>query len=942
MGNMDVTARLLADNAQFDAAMNKSASTATATGVATEKATKRAADATKFAAQFATDAIQKSTDSQVSSMLKLRAAQEDYARAQKIVRAGYLDSATGAQTLGAALQRLTAAQNVAAESQLRMAAANKETGKGFQDVAERVVLSSVGYIAAATGIRDIFGSMKEAVTSSLEFGESIERASQKTNLSVQTLSMLHYAAAVTGGDFDSLSKGVGKLDVSIAEAANGNKEMAAYFSALGLNAKQLAVESNGTQIAVQRLAAAMANTSGPEKQLIAQKLLSRAGVEQIPTLMKLGENWDQYTQAARNAGVLLDSGTAESLEATNERLRAMEQRIDGAKLAFTEGLTKGLNQFANTLQGGGVQISLFTKLAEGLTKQLNFGAAAAFSFGASLDTIRAYTWDLGVKKDRDADLSASSRQRAKAEQFDKNARGGDPTPKEVAPASSTATGKPPLHVVDPAVVAAAEAAARKAAEARLKGMEAELAEMKQQNSVTIQAEYQFWQDRISAFKKGSDQYNAIVEKESQLAVEGAKAAHEMLTRGMKQVRETANLSPDDANRGIAENSEQMTKLAENISSTGERWKAYNSEIAKNAELLIKSTQAMREAQLEHGVKAGTVSKADAAQQMGQIHSQSEAMEIAELRAQLAEVQEQQAKLNPYTKEGSEDAPRLGEQAKSLQNQIDSTTASANLQAIKDQYAAFAETGLGGAVSALQAFTAASMDSASQMKQITDTVLNDTNRAILTDLTGNRQQRRGAWTNAGKGIFTDVADQSLKKGEGSLLGALGIGKLGSRGNPMFVKSVDSMPDAAGLGRSLFGAKGPVMPPVSAIPAAASAAASSTSWLGGILKVFAGLLPHFADGGDVSAGTMAMVGERGPEPVLFGQSARVIPNHKMNAMGGGTGDTHHTWNIDARGSSNPAQTMAMVQQGIMEAAPHIVAASLKAHNDQNSRLPPTARK
>jgi hypothetical protein len=941
MGNMDVTARLLADNAQFDAAMNKSAATATATGVATEKATKRAADATKFASQFASDAIQKSTDSQVSSMLKLRAAQEDYARAQKIVRAGYLDAQTGAQTLGAALQRLTAAQDASAEASRRVAAASKESGNAFKDVAERVVLSSVGYIAAATGIRDILGSMKEAVTSSLEFGESIERASQKTNLSVQTLSTLHYAAAVTGGDFDSLSKGVGKLDVSIAEAANGNKELAAYFTALGLNAKDLSVNSNGAQIALQRLAAVMANTSGPEKQLVAQKLLSRAGVEQIPTLTKLGNNWNQYAQAAKNAGLLLDSGTAESLEATNERLRAMGQRIDGAKLAFTEGLIPGLNQFSSTLQGGGIQISLFTKLAEGLTKQLNFGAAAAFSFGASLDTIRAYTWDLGVKKDREADLSASGRERAKAEQFDKNARGGDPAPKEAAPASGSGTGKPPLHVVDPAAVAAAEAAARKAAEVRLKGMEAELAEMKQQNSVTVQAEYQFWQERIGAFRKGSDQYNAIVEKESQLAVEGAKAAHEMLTRGMKQIRETANVSPDEANHGIAENSDQMTRLAENISRTGERWKAYNSEIAKNAELLIKSSQAMREAQLEHGVKTGTVSKADAAQQMGDLHSQTASMEIAELRAQLAEVREQQAKLNPYTKEGNEEAPHLAAQGKSLQNQVDSATAAANLQSVKDAYAAFAETGLGGAVSALQAFTAASRDSAAQMKQITDTVLNDANRAILTDLTGNRQQRRGAWTGAGKGIFTDVADSALKKGEGSLMGALGIGKLGSRGNPMFVKSADAMPDAAALGKSLFGAKGPAMPAVSALPAVAAAATSSTGWLSGLLKTFAGVLPHFAGGGDFGAGTTALVGEQGPEVVHFGSAGHVTPNGKTPS-GSGEHHYHIPVTVDARGSTDPAQTMALVQQGIMQAAPHIVAASLKAHDDRNSRLPPTARK
>jgi hypothetical protein len=917
----DVQTRLTAENAQFDAAMEQSAQKATATGAASEKASKRAADAQKFASQFISETVSKQVAEQVASMQRVRAAQEDFSRAQKIVRAGYLDESQAAQTLGMALQRLTSAQKESAEASGRVAAANAETAKGFKDVAERVVLSSVGYIAAATGIRDILGSMKEAVTSSLEFGESISRASQKTNLSVGTLSTLHYAAKVTGGDFDSLSKGVGKLDVSIAEAANGNKELGAYFSALGLNAKELAGNSDGAQIALQRLASVLANTSGPERQLVAQKLLSKAGIDQIPTLTALGKNWDQYTQSAKNAGVYLDSGTAESLEATNARMRAMEERIQGAKLAFTQGLIPGLSQFANTLQGGGVQVSLFTKLAEGLTKQLNFGAAAAFSFGASLDTIRAYTWDLGVKKDREADLAASGRERAKAEEFDRNAKGETPQAKQEAPASDPGKGKPPLKVVDPAAAAAAEAAARKAAEARLKGMEVALAEMKQQNGVSVQAEYQFWVDRIAAFQKGSDQYNAIVEKVSALAVEGAKQSHEKLVEGMKRVREVANLSPDEANRGIAENAVQVGKTNDAITQSGERWKEYNQQVAKNTELMIKSAQAAREAQIEHGVKAGTLSKSDAAQQMGAIHAETAAMQIAELRRQLADVQKQQAALNVYTPEGAAEKPRLAAQGQGIQNQIDTETASANLQALKDRYAAFAETGLGGATSALQAFIAASRDSAAQLRQVIDSVMNNVNKAILTDLTEKHSQSRGAWKDAGKGIFTDVASTALKKGEGALLGALGGGKLGSRGNPMFVKNADGLASGAAS-------------------VAAKSLSSSGGLMSGLLKSVIGFLPAFADGGDFGPGTTALVGEQGPEVVHFGSAGHVTPNGKAPSTGG-SGDTHHTWNIDARGSTDPAQTMAMVQQGIMQAAPHIVAASMKAHDDRNSRLPPSAR-
>jgi hypothetical protein len=940
----DVQTRLTAENAQFDAAMEQSAQKVTATGAASEKASKRAADAQKFASQFISEAVSKQTGEQVAAMQRVRAAQEDFNRAQKIVRAGYLDESEAAQTLGAALQRLTTAQKASAEASGRIAAANAESAKGFKDVAERVVLSSVGYIAAATGIRDILGGMKEAVTSSLEFGESISRASQKTNLSVGALSTLHYAAKVTGGDFDALTKGVGKLDVSIAQAANGNKEMGGYFKDLGLNAKELNNNSEGAQIALQRLSSVLANTSGPERQLVAQKLLSRAGIDQIPTLMDLADHWDEYTNSAKASGNYLTGSTAAALAATNERLRAMELRIQGAKLAFTEGLIPGLTAFAGALEGGKSGLTSFNNLGVQTARVVSGITAQVFALAASMDTIKAHALDsnlsfgsIGNKLQHPftaswtdpngyqaKQLAAAARERAKAEQLMKIAN-GEPgaVPPVSAPAKSDGP-KPVLHVVDPAAAAAAEAAAKKAAEAKMKRFEAQLADMKLEGTIeaqSVKAEYDFWQQRIDAFTKGSDQYNAIREKQAALAMAASKAAGEKLAAAMKKFKETADLSPDEANRGIAENAVQVGKTNDAITQSGERWKEYNQQVAKNTELMIKSAQAAREAQIEHGVKAGTLSKSDAAQQMGAIHAETAAMQIAELRRQLADVQKQQAALNVYTPEGAAEKPRLAAQGQGIQNQIDTETASANLQALKDRYAAFAETGLGGATSALQAFIAASRDSAAQLRQVIDSVMNNVNKAILTDLTEKHSQSRGAWKDAGKGIFTDVASTALKKGEGALLGALGGGKLGSRGNPIFVKNADGLASGAAS-------------------VAAKSLSSSGGLMSGLLKSVIGFLPAFADGGDFGPGTTALVGEQGPEVVHFGSAGHVTPNGKAPSTGG-SGDTHHTWNIDARGSTDPAQTMAMVQQGIMQAAPHIVAASLKAHQDYNDRRPPSAR-
>lgn len=79
---------------------------------------------------------------------------------------------------------------------------------------------------------------------------------------------------------------------------------------------------------------------------------------------------------------------------------------------------------------------------------------------------------------------------------------------------------------------------------------------------------------------------------------------------------------------------------------------------------------------------------------------------------------------------------------------------------------------------------------------------------------------------------------------------------------------------------------------------------------------------AVGGYVAAQTPYVVGEKGPELFVPGGSGTIIPNKNMGMGGGGSGVTI---NVDARGSSDPAAVRAQVQQGIMEAAPAIIAAA-----------------
>lgn len=104
-------------------------------------------------------------------------------------------------------------------------------------------------------------------------------------------------------------------------------------------------------------------------------------------------------------------------------------------------------------------------------------------------------------------------------------------------------------------------------------------------------------------------------------------------------------------------------------------------------------------------------------------------------------------------------------------------------------------------------------------------------------------------------------------------------------------------------------------------AAGGAATGTDWTAGMRSL--NLPTPKAIGGSVGKNRAYMVGERGPELFIPGGSGTIIPNRNLG--GGGGGGNAFNINVDARGSADPAAVRAQVQQGILEAAPAIIAAA-----------------
>jgi hypothetical protein len=1002
-----------------------------ATAAATGKETAQAAKLAELARKFEADTITSTSVKIIQARRNEVAAATDYRKVQQQVRDGALSEAEGITLEAAAYQKLAAARLHAAE------AARVEKSTGLNSVfRERVTEhlgefgiteSMAGMTAAVVGgvavLGELANKMREVVSEGLEYGEMMQRASEKTGLAVETLSVLHYATKLTGGDFDGTTTAITKFDTTIGKAAQGNKQAGAFVRALGLDAKDLANRGDGAEIAWKKFTETVGAIENPiTRTTVATAMLGRAGAEQIPTLVQLATHWDEYSKKAEETGNKMSGQTARQLAETNEKLKQLSQSIAGASISFTEGFAPAFSKMLDVMAGGESHLELFKSWGDGTARTLATLAGLAYEYGAALKWVQAAQLSLvpfmGDKAR--AAFTESSQMDAKGRKYADIAF-GDSTEGGLQPyAGKTVNGKivtekpgggkPPGFTLPP--LGGGEGGADHAAQARLKQMEADLAAEKLQYGMSIKAVYDFWDARRNAFAAGSDQYNSIVEKQASLAEEGAKQSAGIVKR-FKDEQLRNQISGDrELEQAMRDGNRVMLAIAK------DRYEGQE-EQRKGAERVyleqMDGRDRMREFQL------GMDTAGDSARGVAAIHQMQVQREMQSLAGDRTK-----AAQDPFI-----DEQQRQRQIAAIDEQIARLETDARLRDAEDQKRIESTTLMGGASDALRDFIRESTDAGAAMRRWVSGSLNATNDALVRAMTGDKANFR----EVGHEIFTNAAGGLLKNVEGNAMKALfgnrfGLGAKadGSEANPLYVKlagtgqqgsmsdfakvlgiGLPGVPESKGgseeqggggligklLGKLFHGGgsgddsegdggdggvggifgkvfggllgggggKHDGSSPSAALYVQQSGGSAGGGMPGGMDlgslfggdggdsggdgggggfgalisgmgSLFGGMaMPAFADGTDFAPGGPSLVGERGPEIVNMPRGAQVTPNNKL-----GGGDTHtHTYNIDARGATDPSATEEAIHRAMASHGAAIENRAVARIRDEQSRAP-----
>lgn len=274
---------------------------------------------------------------------------------------------------------------------------DKSRGKlaTFEKGASSSLRKVAGHFAAFASV-GVLGRMAKQL---IDVGDNFAKMSQKTGVSVETLSRFGYAADLSGTSIDGLGTSLNKFARSTADAEMGLKTAQDAFAAVGVSVEELAGLSNDERLL--RMADAFSEyEDGAEKAAVALTLFGRAGVEQIPLLNMGSVGLRQLAKESDDLANTWDTETAKAAEQFNDDLHRLTVLLTGQFREALSGVIAPLNNLNGLLIDAGKHAKdakpHFTDLGEILKGLATTGILAGLGIelvGRSIATIGTTVWE---------------------------------------------------------------------------------------------------------------------------------------------------------------------------------------------------------------------------------------------------------------------------------------------------------------------------------------------------------------------------------------------------------------------------------------------------------------------------------------------------------------------------------------------------------------------
>lgn len=214
--------------------------------------------------------------------------------------------------------------------------------KSFAATAATMAVAVAGAVVAG---------MAAMVKKTIDAADAMDEMSQRTGVSVESLSALAYAAKFGGITTEQLEQGLTKLNKSIAESSNPLSEAAVAFKSLGVEVKN----NDGTFKSADQVFASLSDKfakmpDGVNKVEYATALFGqKIGTDLIPMLNLGAAEFERLRGEAEKAGLILSTRTAKQAGDFNDSMARITNALGGVALSITSEVLPKINVLANKM-----------------------------------------------------------------------------------------------------------------------------------------------------------------------------------------------------------------------------------------------------------------------------------------------------------------------------------------------------------------------------------------------------------------------------------------------------------------------------------------------------------------------------------------------------------------------------------------------------------------
>jgi hypothetical protein len=246
---------------------------------------------------------------------------------------------------------------------------------------------ALGSILPAAGIAGLGAMAKQAI----DAADNLNDLSQRTGVSVETLSKFGAAAEDAGSSIDEVAKAMGRLSKGIVDPASKTNEA---LKSIGINSRDAAGKIKGVDQIMLELADKFSKMpDGAQKTALAMELFGKSGMNLIPMLNGGRDALSKYAAT-------IDTEMAQNADKLNDTINALGRSLQGP---FNEALTaimpvviKMAEGIASLAQGFLAMPKPVQDIAAGFAAVAIPAAALAIPIGALVTAIGAIATGLAT------------------------------------------------------------------------------------------------------------------------------------------------------------------------------------------------------------------------------------------------------------------------------------------------------------------------------------------------------------------------------------------------------------------------------------------------------------------------------------------------------------------------------------------------------------------